>query len=279
MNDKEPVVRYDGALDDFFGDAFRRGALVAFASLPKSGKSFWLMDVVYRAVKQGRRVAWFYLEDRESVARNRYMRREQERPLEPVTYRYPVDLVVSSEGIGIDVEVRRENDYSDADFDMLEAVDSGMLLLHHAGFGQLSVKSVQDRVQAAAVAGEPFDVIVVDCDNCLQNPKGVEGHDEQLNVLWLRLGKLAAENDCLVVTGTHVGGWNGVEDSLFQKKPYYAHASAVVGIDAGSTEDRYRGLQRLYYVTRRDGELGGGVAVAGCFAVSNPAVLAMPLAK
>src|SRR5439155_1574088 len=57
------LVEYEGAVGEFFRGSFERDNFVAFMAPTKAGKTFWLVDVAYRAVRQRKRVAFFEVGD------------------------------------------------------------------------------------------------------------------------------------------------------------------------------------------------------------------------
>jgi len=60
---KEPLVTYPRQLGLFWNNQLVRGAFVALMGSEKRGKSYWLMDIVVRAVRQKRNVAFFQAGD------------------------------------------------------------------------------------------------------------------------------------------------------------------------------------------------------------------------
>lgn len=59
----EPVVRFPGALGEFWNDQLVRGALVGILAPEKRGKSFLLLEFMMRAYAQNKRVAFFQAGD------------------------------------------------------------------------------------------------------------------------------------------------------------------------------------------------------------------------
>ncbi len=57
------LVSFPGALDEFIGPLFTRDSFVAFMGPEKSGKSFWLMEVAFRALQSRRSVAFYQAGD------------------------------------------------------------------------------------------------------------------------------------------------------------------------------------------------------------------------
>lgn len=59
----QSLIRYPGALGRFWNDQLVRGALVGILAPEKRGKTFWLLDFLMRAVKQGKKVLFFQAGD------------------------------------------------------------------------------------------------------------------------------------------------------------------------------------------------------------------------
>lgn len=68
----QPLFKYSGRLGDFLNDQLVREGFVAFLAPEKRGKSFLLLDMMLRAVKQGRKVAYF---DAGDMSERKIMRR------------------------------------------------------------------------------------------------------------------------------------------------------------------------------------------------------------
>ena len=58
-----PIVKYPGALGDFWNTQLVRGGFVALMASDKRGKSYWLLDIAIRACKQKASVAFFQAGD------------------------------------------------------------------------------------------------------------------------------------------------------------------------------------------------------------------------
>jgi replicative DNA helicase len=58
-----PLIRYSGALGNMTNDQLVRGGFVALMASEKRGKSFWLLDMAFRAVLRKNKVAFFQAGD------------------------------------------------------------------------------------------------------------------------------------------------------------------------------------------------------------------------
>lgn len=68
----QPVVKYARQLGEFLNDQLVRGGFVAFMSIEKRGKSFLMMDIAIKGVRQGAKVAFFQAGD---MSRDQQLRR------------------------------------------------------------------------------------------------------------------------------------------------------------------------------------------------------------
>lgn len=59
----EHLIKFEGALGQFWNDQLVRGGFVALMASEKRGKTFWLLEFAMRACKQGRKVAFFQAGD------------------------------------------------------------------------------------------------------------------------------------------------------------------------------------------------------------------------
>lgn len=57
------VIRFPGALGDFWNDELRRGGFVAFMGMAKRGKTFWLLEFMMRAYRQKKKIVFFQAGD------------------------------------------------------------------------------------------------------------------------------------------------------------------------------------------------------------------------
>lgn len=59
----ECLIKYPKQMGEFWNDSLTRGSFVALMASEKRGKTFWMMDMATRAVKQKRKVAFFQAGD------------------------------------------------------------------------------------------------------------------------------------------------------------------------------------------------------------------------
>ncbi len=285
----EPLIQYSGALGEFFKGALERDAFIAFMGPDKVGKSFWLIDIAYRAMLQRRRVAFFEVGD---MSQNQVMRRLMTRiscrPIPPGVILYPIKI---KRGGDYNVHVRTKDkifkdwlSWRDAKRackklmrSKIKSKESYFRLSCHPN-STLSVRGIQDAIQNWVREGWVPDVIVIDYADILNmDHPGLEGRD-RTNETWKRLRSLSQIFHCLVVTGsqTDTSAYKAdiiTRSNFSEDKRKLAHVTGMIGINV-KEEEKEIGVARLNWVVLREGAFSVNkcVFVAGCLALANPAV-------
>ena len=85
------LIQFPGALNSFLSPYFERDGFVAFQAPEKRGKSYWLMECVYLALKQKRKVLYYGLGDMSQTQYNRRLYSRVTRlPWKPGEVRTPI---------------------------------------------------------------------------------------------------------------------------------------------------------------------------------------------
>lgn len=285
----ETVVEYDGALKDFFKGMMVRDAFVAFMGKEKIGKSFWLMDLVYRAVSQKRNVAYLEVGDMtQAQVLRRFAARVSGEPIEAdTTVRMPVRM----EGGGNPPNVERENIHYACGMQAADAHAALRRLGDEVGHDRLrlschlnqsmTVGGIEAVVEAWARNDNWIpDVIVLDYADILAPPVGYQDNPvEAINQTWMGLRRLNQRYHCLLATATQIKA-AGYSARTLSRKDFggnhlkLAHVTGMVGINQTDAEKRDE-LYRLNWVVGRDLDFPEDQCVwtAACLAVGQPAVL------
>jgi hypothetical protein len=291
----KPLIVYPDALGNFFADSLERDSFIAFQAPEKRGKSFWLIDMAWRGMQQRNKVAFFAVGDMsESQMLLRFMARACCRPYRATSPDKPVLWPISIQHDAGDqfAEVSHERfDYEDA-LTWKEAWGECKRVMAKYGEGNLrmacypagtvGVKGIAAQIRSWERKGwGPPDVIVIDYADLLAPPSGFVESRDQINATWLRLRSLSQSLHCLIVTATQADAqsYGAVLQSMKNfsgDKRKNAHALGIVAINQTSTEKRV-GLQRLSWTVLRENDFEETAVchVAGCLAVSNPAVLSI----
>lgn len=288
----ESLIQYPGALGEFFKDTLGRDSFVSFMGPDKVGKSFWLIDIAYRAMEQRKKIAFFEVGDMsQNQVMRRLMVRTTRRPLYPADIEYPVRIGRRRDGnIKIKREVKvYENKLSWRDAEKacrrlmkkkIKSESSYFRLSCHPN-STLSVKGIRSVIQNWIREDWVPDVIVIDYADILNmDYPGLEGRD-RINETWKRLRSLSQVFHCLVVTGsqtdTSAYKTNIITRSNFSEdKRKLAHVTGMVGLNV-TEKEKERGITRLNWVVLRERAFGVGkcVYVAGCLDIANPAIRSM----
>lgn len=289
----KPLVSYPGDLGVFFGDMLTRDSLVSFLAPEKRGKTFWLMDVAWRAMEQRCRVAFFGAGDMsQGQYFYRYAARATGRPCRPGIRQIPLGL----KAMGKEVKV---TGYDTKEYtkpmnaDKAREAYLGVLKDRARSRGNLywmacfpnstlSIQKIKFLLEAKAQQHQwTPDLIVIDYADILAMPEGRYEMREKVNILWKQLKELSESHHCLVLTASQantaaykaelLGMGNFSED-----KRKNAHVNAQVGINVSASEKK-AGLCRLNITALREGDYNplDVVHVAGCLAVANPAIVSL----
>lgn len=285
----EPVLTYPGALGNFFGEALCRDQFVAFLAPEKRGKSFWLLDMAWRAAEQGRKVAYIEAGDNsQAQVLRRLAARAARRPVNAARYEYPLEI--ESPGHDPLPELRTEwreerqpltpEEASRALRGMAGDAPDRFKMTCHPNT-TLSVSGIETILEAWERDGFHADLIVVDYADILAPLDGRADTREQINQTWKALRALSQKHHCLLVTATQsdADGYTAFtlsRENFSEDKRKNAHVTGIVGINQTAAEKK-KGLYRLNWVHQRDLEFEEKTCVwcAGCLSVANPCVLSV----
>lgn len=287
---QEPIIKYPHALGDFFKDALQRDAFIAFMGAEKRGKTWWLLDVAWRAMCQRKKVALFEVGDMsQNQIMRRLMTRAIQKPLTAQEYEFPTSIQ-KEHGIdfaAVDFETREtkkpvgwQSAYKACQKVLKTKVKSkdSMLRLSCHPNSTLTVSGMKSILQGWERGGWVPDVIVIDYADILAPPVGYKDTRDQINANWKQLRALSQSQHCLVVTATQADANSYSADTIgrsnfSEDKRKFAHVTGMVGLNA-TEEEKSIGVQRLNWIVLRESPFSEThcVHVAGCLAIGNPAV-------
>jgi len=285
----ETLIKYPQALQHFFADAFQRDSFVAFMGPEKRGKTWWLIDVAWRAMKQRRKVAFFSVGDMsQHQMMRRFHARAARRPLRAKTVKVPTGIehdpgtpiaLVDREDKVFDKPMSWRMGYKALQHHA-KSTKTKSTLLRMACYpnSSISVTGLASVLTVWENAGWIPDIIVIDYADILANPPGFNESRDATNATWKHLRRLSQERHCCVVTATQADAASyraeTIDASNFSEdKRKLAHVTGMVGINS-TPDEKEVGLQRLNWVVLRESEFNVSkcVHVAGCFDIGNPAV-------
>jgi len=289
---KIPLIKYPGDLGEFFKGTLERDSFISFMGPDKVGKSFWLIDIAYRAMLERKKVAFFEAGDMsQNQVMRRLMIRTVGRPLFPGKITYPVRIGKRRDGrirVKTDIEtVKGRISWRDALKACKEVMrrkirskNSYFRLSCHPN-STLSVEGIRSIIQNWIREDWIPDVVVIDYADILNmDYSGIEGRD-RINETWKRLRSLSQIFHCLVVTAsqTNTNAYKtGIitRSNFSEDKRKLAHVTGMVGLNV-TEKEKEMGITRLNWVVLRERAFGVGkcVYVAGCLDKANPAVRSM----
>lgn len=261
-----PLVEYPGAAGRFFGRAFRRGAFVSFMGPEKRGKSYWLMDVAWRAMLQRKKVLYFSIGDMTAEEMmERWYPRAASAPIEPGTVRLPRSITKSDDGFSVEFEEKKfrrglDPGKAKAAFRkvMMEKVRSKDPFLKLSVYANDSAGMAEVRadVQRLERRGWLPDMVVIDYADLLVPPAGFAESRDATNSSWKKMRGLSQEYNICVVTATQSKATSYTADTLDMSmfaddKRKFAHVTAMIGLNQNSTE-KEKDVMRLNFLVLRE---------------------------
>lgn len=292
----EPLITYRGALGDFFGDQLARDEFVAFTGATGRGKTWWLIDLAWQAVRQRKKVAFFEVGDMsQNQIMRRFMCRAAGHPLKPPRgQRWPCNLKIPTsiardadcpvadvlhEDRQFDAPLRWQAAWAACQKKMRRRKHPLLRLSVHPN-SSLPATGISSALDVWERAGWVPDVVVVDYADILAVPPGYAGDSrEAINATWKQLRSLSQQRHILCATATQADAAsytaNTISRSNFSDdRRKNDHVTAMCGINA-TEEEQAAGVFRLNWTKRREEEYieSRCVHVAGCLSLGRPAIL------
>lgn len=283
----EPLIRYPGALGEFFGDSLGRDQFISFTAPPKRGKTWWLQDIAWMGVRCHRKVAMFECGDmsQDQIMR-RFLCRVAQRPLKaPLSF--PVPTGIEKRAGSNVAEVTTEERVFDHVLSEAEAWDAcqrkirrhkkPLLKLSTHPNSSLNVEGINGILDVWKRDNWVPDIVVVDYADILALPNGYKpGDRDAINENWKQLRALSQRLHGLVVTATQ--GNSASYDAHIIRKGNFSddrrkndHVTGSIGINA-TEEEKENGVYRLNWTNKREDAFleNSCVHVAGCLALARP---------
>lgn len=287
--DLPPIVTYPGAIGQFFGNIFRVGAFVVFEGPEKRGKTRQLTDVSYRAMCQGKRVAFFAVGDMsQDEMLELFASRATGRPLvgEDTKFPYPLSMTVSGGTADVTPEVRERPTLTFGaarkfwrKFNAKMGTDDLLRISAHPNYS-VSILGVLGVLKAWERRGWVPSLIVIDyLDLLLPCATGKTESREQIDETWKRARALGQVLGACVVSASQTDADSYTTEVISMKnfsgsKTKNAHVTTMIGLNQ-TDQEKEQGVMRYNMPARRRGKaITSSVCyAAGCPAVGNPVVL------
>lgn len=291
-----PLIRYRGAAGNFFGESLERDGFVSFMGPEKRGKSWMLMDIAWRGMEQGNRVAFFAIGD---MSKNqmllRFHTRASKRPLNatdeddpkkgPTKYPTSIEYDPGSSMANVEHETRKYKkplSWQEAwrnSQAVIKKRGGGLLKLSCHSNGSIGVQGIAGIIRSWERTGWVPDVVVLDYADLLAPPYGVTESRDVINHNWKHLRKLSQDLHGLVVTATQSDAASYETEILSMKnfsddKRKFAHVTGMIGLNQ-TTAEKKLDLMRLNWLVLRESSFSEDqvLHIAGCRDIANPLIL------
>ncbi len=286
---QDPLLVYPSALGDFFGGSLERDAFIAILAPEKRGKTFWLLDMAFRAVTQRRKVAFFQVGDlSQNQIMRRFITRVAKRPMGAKSIDYPISLN-RDDANEIDLKTKLKEFEEPMNKKLaieacnrfmkrrVKSEDTYLKLSTHPN-SSINVNGIKNIIDSWIRYDWTPDCVIIDYADILAPPKGIKEARDQINETWKQLRSLSQTLHCLVVTATQadaasyrtfvLGRSNFTDD-----KRKLAHVSGMFCLNQTEEEKQF-GRMRLNWIGLRERAYQEGYCVhtAGCLAIANPAI-------
>lgn len=292
----EPVVKYPGRIGQFLNPYLVRDSFIAFQAPEKGGKSYWMLDVLIRALEQRRKVAYFVLGDMsEGQVIKRIGCRLAGIPLDrkDLTIQIPVKLKrgpqeskVSFKSKSFKQQLTWRKAYRafrKFKKSHIRSMDSYLKMQVH-GPDELSVEGINEQMKAWETEGFVADVVVVDyADNLDMTGYNTDEPRHQSHKAWKAMRRLAQNHHCLVVSATqsNAAAYAANEEGKLMSRKNFSEDKRKLGQVNGMLGinqfpgDSDMGITRLNWIVLREGHFSDKRTchVAGCLAVGRPCIL------
>jgi hypothetical protein len=285
----EQLIQWDGALGNFVNDIMCRDEFIAFMAPEKTGKTWWLIEMAWRALTQGRRVAFFEVGDMsQRQLLNRFYTRIARTPSDPGVIKIPTYLNHEPDTPNAFTE------FEEKEFEEGLSPDRAKRIMQKAQnkYGKDKLKLSVHANSSINVAGMESvlqtwerenqwtpDVILVDYADILAPPVGVIESRDQINATWKQLRAMSQRRHCLLATATQTDADSykvGIlsRSNFSEDKRKFAHVTGMLGLNV-SEEDKDNQVTRLNWVLRREKKFSDSKIchVAGCLDIGSPAIL------
>ena len=286
----KPLFKYGGALGDFFGDQFARDEFIGITGATGRGKTWWLIDIAWEAMRKNCKVAFFEVGDMsQNQIMRRFMSRAAKHPVKPpLEFEYPIEIFLADGASEVTVKTRTETFEGPLHWQTAWAACVSGTRRHKQKLLQLSthpnssinVQGIISILDEWELAGWVPDVVIIDYADILAMPSGFRpGERDAINETWKQLRSLSQSRHNLVITATQ-GDANSYEAHTIRRGNFSDdrrkndHVTAMLGLNA-SDDERANGVSRLNWIKRREEAYleSRCVHVAGCLNLGQPHII------
>lgn len=294
----EPLFEYPGDAGMFFRHILERDTLLAVQGPEKSGKTFTLIDMAFRALLARRKVGFFSVGDMTSQQVMELLAvKAAKQPMFsedgqwPFTIKLPSSIRKPSQGeecAHVDWKKRTFEKPLDADT-AVEACNKLMLhgvkskkshfKLECHPSDSISILEILEIVHDWDRQGFTVDVLVIDYADILAPINRKREPRDQIHETWTTMRSICNKLHCLLITGTQADA-DSYEKKIQTKKNFsgdkrkLGHANALMGINV-TGEEKESCISRYNWIVKRKGRSSARrcLHVAGCLDIASPCMV------
>lgn len=269
------LFQLPGAAGRFMNASFVREGFLAFQGPEKRGKSWWLMEMAYRAFRHRNNVAFFQAGDMNDAEQTERLQvRLAGRPTAEY-FKSRVKVPIRNPDYDPDDEDSSPVLYKELKFDRplswKQANRLSKKFLKYSGRGrefklvsysngELTVSKMRKQLELwESIEGFVPDVVVVDYADILGAEPGTQSYAlrDQINESWKSMRRLSQDRKHLLITATQAD-INATEVMVQKAKNFsedkrkLAHVTGLIGLNQ-TEEEKDRGIMRLNWIVRRKG--------------------------
>ena len=263
----EPLFALPGPLGKLMNLQFYRSSFIAFQGAEKVGKTWFLQELMFRALRARRRVAFFEAGDLTKEQRlARLYSRLAGKPWVPIgdveVVKVPAPEIVDEELMKfeikeVDVPVLTAQDVIQAQKKFAKLYRGKLRFSVHAN-STLTPKKIDNILEEWELREDWVpDVIIIDYADILASDQKYTDQRSQINQIWKDLRALSQKWQCSLITATQADAASYKRDTqslsnFSEDKRKYAHVTAMFALNR--TEDERRlGALRVTPLLLREG--------------------------
>ena len=287
------VIQLKGDLGKFMSPYLRRGSFVSFVGPEKRGKSFWLMEMAWQALRQNRRVLYYVLGDMsKEETKTRLYSRIARLPEEEEVIQLPLELrTPRKKDESVQIKWGEEERYPalhgkavwEATQKLRECGADGMSRLRFrcAGADEITASMIEQDVEDFNKQGWAPDAVVLDYGDLVAKEPHTKRLDlrHQIDATWKIFRRIALKKHLLFLTATQASAdaYNAKlirKDHFSEDKRKNAHVTGMAGINQ-TPEEKDLGVYRINWLFLRGGKWGETKVcyTVGNLAIANPCIL------
>jgi len=291
---EEDLIQFSGAIGDFFRGKLGREGFVAIQAKEKTGKTWFLLEMAFRAVKQRRRVAFFEAGD---MSQNQIMRRflvrltgVPDRVSNCGKFQYPtvINHTPGDEFANVIFEQREaktpldwKTAYNKSGEFMKRTKIAGRNTFKLTCFpnSTLTVRKINSMLlEWERKEGFIPDIIFVDYADIMAPEDNKKDFRNQVNDTWKALRRLSQEHHVLLVTATQAdaGAYTASVQGMgnfSEDKRKLSHVTGLLGLNQ-KEDEKQAGVVRLNWIVLREHEFSTIKCcyVSQCLRIGRPVV-------